>query len=122
MGGSVGGVGRFRPSEPLSQRIQLCGLVGPRRQRQEQAVLGERKQPRQRSPILLDFALLQITCRGHHADDCADCVEAHPAHENPQAAEEPPLRLRQEVVAPADRSLEAALPLGQVRCLGGQQP
>ena len=53
--------------------------------------------------------------------DSLDGVEADPADEHPQTAEEPPLRLGQQVVAPADGRLQTLLPLGQVRCLRSQQ-
>ena len=99
--------------------------------RQEEALLGQREQLAERAPAVPRRRcrpLLPVTRRSpgrarpaHRAGDGGDGVEGDPADEDPQAAEEPPLRLGQEVVAPAHRRLQAALPRRPVRRLGGQQ-
>ena len=77
---------RLRVLVILFQRRDLVGPVsGPRWQRQEQAVFGEREQVWQRLRIL-------NCCWIRRADDRADGVEAHLAREDPEAAEEPLLR------------------------------
>src|SRR5580765_1508733 len=65
-------------------------LVGPNWQWQEQALLREREQPRQRPTTCCSLPRCWRLMRdfvAHRAGYCGDGVEAHLSHEDPQATE-----------------------------------